>query len=166
MQAGQLILVRTNPATQFRATLAQNAALTLNLTMPPAGSVAGDGFVDAGLAAGSTVRGRLKAIGLISVENLAWEVWLWSRDLYQAGVLLSGTLAPLGRWSFVTGDGARIAATGAYYYYKEGLDVAYEDLDRTGEVHLMLVNRSASGKSADDAGAVQVQLAFEPTYGI
>ncbi len=166
MQAGQLILVRTNPATQLRGSLAQNAALTLDIPMVTT-QADGDGYVTAGLAAGRTVRGKLKAISIWSVENLLWEVWLWGRDTYNTPTVVSGGLAPLGRWAFPNlTDGVRIAAAGAYFYYKEGLDVAYEDMDSTSEVHLMLINRSAGAKSADDAGAIQLQLAFEPTYGI
>jgi hypothetical protein len=163
MQSGQLISVRTNPATQFLGALAQNAALTLNLTMPITGAIQADGYVDAGLAAGNAVRSRLRSIWIASMENLAWEVWLWASDAFAASPTNPALVFPLGRWTFVANDGVRIGGTGLYYYYIEGLDHAYADFDDTGEIHLMLVNRSAAAKSADAAGAILIQMQFEPT---
>lgn len=165
MQAGQLIAVRTNPATQFIDALAQNAALTLNLTPPPAGSPMQDGYVDEGLAAGRGVRARLRSIVIVSVENLAWEVWLWGKDTFNASQTDPAGEFLVGRWAFVTGDGIQIGGAGLYYYYIEGNDQPYGDLDKTGEIHLMLVNRSAAGKTPGVDGAILVQLNFEPTYG-
>ena len=165
MQAGQIILVRTNPATQFTGTLAQNAAATVSLaTMLPAGTIIGDGYVDGGLGAGLTVRARLRGLTIVSMENLAWEVWLWAKDTFNTFSVL-GDLMPLGRWSFAAGDGVQIAGTGPYYYYVDGNDQPYIDALRKGEINLMLVNRSITGKSAGDPGAILLQLAFEPTYG-
>lgn len=164
-QAGQLIQVRTNPATQFIAALAQNVALTLNLTMPPAASVAGDGYVDPGLAAGNSVRMRLRSIWIASVENLAWEVWLWGTDTFNASTTDPAQSFPQSRVTFAAADAVRLAGAGLYYYQIAGLDHPYADLDHTGELHLMLVNRSAAGKSAGADGALLIQLQCEPTLG-
>lgn len=161
-QRGQLITVRTDPATQLRAACAQNAALTLNL---PMGS--GNGYVDAGLAGGKTVKSRLQSLRIASVENLAWDVWLWRSDLFNtyASVADLATQYVAGRYPFAEANGVQIAGTGPYYYYVDGTDEMYQDLDLTGEVHLMLVNRSAASKSADDAGAILIELNFEPCLG-
>lgn len=160
MVSGQLIPVRTDPATQFTAALAQNAALTLNLAQPVGTQVQGNGYVDGGLASGGSVRSRLRSIVIASVENLAWEVWLWGKDTFNASLTDPAVVYPVGRWSFTANMGLQIAGAGLWYYYIDGLDQPYVDLDKTGEVHLMLVNRSAAGKSADTAGAILVQLNF------
>lgn len=157
-QLGQNILVQTDPTTQFRAALATNAALTLNL-LPGQGI----GKVDPGLSALPSCKGRLQSIGVQSVENLAWEIWLWGTDGFNT--VAQALQRPLGRWSFVEADGLRIAGTGLYYYYIEGLDHFYVDWDQTGELHLMLVNRSVASKSADDAGAILLAFGFQPTLG-
>lgn len=164
MQAGILIPVRTNPATQFTAGLAQNAALTENLPMDFTGA-GGDGYVDAGLGAGKTVKARLRSLMLQSVQNLDWEIWLWMKDTFNASPTNPALNFPVGYWSFTSGMARQIATTGLYYYYIDGLDQAYQDLDRSGEVHLMLVNRSAGAKNADAAGAILIQANFENTLG-
>jgi hypothetical protein len=158
MQSGQLTIVRTDPATQFLAACAQNAALTENLIQ---GS--GAGQIDGSVAGGNTVRSRLRALLVMSAQNLAWEVVLWGKDTFNTGAI--ETQYPLAQWAFAAGDGTQIGGAGLYYYYVDGLDMPYSDLDRTGELHLMLVNRSAGAKNADAAGAVLIQLQLEPTSG-
>jgi hypothetical protein len=158
VQTGQLTIVRTDPATQLIAAAAQNVALTVNMVQ---GS--GIGQVDGSVAGGNTVKSRVRAITILSVQNLAWEVILWGKDTYNTGAIEAQF--PLGQWAFATGDGTQIAGTGLYLYHVDGLDIPYVDLDASGEVHLMLVNRSAGAKSADAAGAILVQLQLEPCLG-
>lgn len=159
-QAGQLILVRTNPATQFRGAVAQNGVATESLTP---GS--GPGFFDDGLAASRSARARLRSLTLISAENLDWEVWLWGTDQFATPTLLSGDLAPLARVVLLAANAVQIAGAGSFYSFAHGIDLPYVDLDQTSELHLGLGTRSGAGKSAGDAGAVQIQLHFEPTLG-
>lgn len=167
MQSGQIIHVRTNPVTQFIGTLAQNAGVDLSLGMAPAGTDSGDGYVDPGLGAGGSVRARLRSINIVSVQNLDWELWLWSTSAFNASATVPGSVYPLGRWGFAAANAARIAAAGLYYYYVDGLDVAYFDgSPRTGNVHMTLVNRNAVTKAATTAGAILIQLGFENSYGI
>lgn len=164
MQAGQLIAVRTDPATQFIGALAQNAAATVNLAQAQAGQDSGDGYLDGGLVSAS-LQARLRSLLIQSRENLAWEVWLWGKDTFNASLTDPAQNFPLGRWAFTAAMGVQIAGAGLWYYYIDGLDQAYVDLDRTGELHLMLVNRSAAAKSAGADGAVCLQLNFENTLG-
>ncbi len=162
---GQLVIVRTDPATQFRGALVTDAALTLDITPPPDGTPQGDGFADAALVAGGPGRSRLRSIGLWSVENLYWEIWLWGNDDYTTPTLVSSGLYPIARHAFVATDGLQIAGVGAFYYYVDGLNWPYRDVDVSSEVHLMLVNRSGGAKTANDGGAIQIQLAFEIPLG-
>lgn len=162
MQAGQLILVRTDPATQFTGALAQNAAATVNLAMNFTGP-AGDGYVDPGLGAGKTLKARLRSILIQSRENLDWEVWLWGKNTFNASATDPAQNFPFG-FVALAGSGAKqIAGAGLYTYFVSGVDVPYLDLDVSGQLHLMLVNRAGAGKSAGAAGAVGIQLAFENT---
>src|SRR5689334_11656713 len=116
MQIGQLILVRTNPATQFIAGLAQNAADTVNLVQPPAGQSAGDGFADPGLAGSPAARFRARGITIASVQNLAWEISLWGTSTFNASPTDPTLSYLLGRWAFAAADGLEIGGTGLYYY--------------------------------------------------
>ena len=160
MQTGQIVLVRTNPATQFTTALAQNAKDTEDMVI---GSAVGQ--VDAGVAAGLGVKSRLKHLTVVSVQNLAWEVWLWRTDAYDVSLTNPALVFPAGRWAFLTTDAVRIGAAGLYYYYIEGTDQFYEDHDNTGEVHLMLVNRSATAKGVAGAGLIAIELGLEPCLG-
>jgi hypothetical protein len=156
MQAGHLIRVRTDKDTHFLGAIAQDNGLHETLTVDPQG-----------LAAGKHCRGRLKALRILSKENLAWEVWLFGNSLFDnADADLERFL---GRWTFAAGDGIRATVGGGaddhYHYYIDGLDVGIEDLDRAGALYIRLVNRSVAAKSADAAGALVIEFVIEPTLG-
>ena len=161
MQAGTLILVRTNPATQFAGAQATGAEATLDLGPVPAGTKDGDGYVDQGLGA-TSVASRLRAILLQSVQKLQWEVWLWGDNQYRTNGI--GAQHPLGIWNFAEAN-AFLGADGLYTYYVDGLDVPYADIGGAGQIHLMLINRDATSKLAGAGGAIQIQLTLEPTSG-
>ena len=164
MQIGQIIIVRTDPGVQFVAGLAQNAILKADLTPPPATLAQGPGYVDGGLSSGATVKSRLRSVLIASVENLAWEIGLWGKDTFNTS-LNPNLVFPCGFVVFTAGQGLQIAATGLWYYYRDGLDIPYVDLDRSSEVHLSLVNRSVGAKSVGAFGSIMVQLNLEPTLG-
>jgi len=137
---------QTDPSTQFRAALAQNAKIDLDLLLP--GTLQG--------VSGDT-RGALKSLTIVSIENLAWELWLWrsaTRKTLTAGVVSAGSNV-IGRWSFAAADGIQ-DISGDFIYYIDGLDVPIVDDDKSGKLHLSLVNRSVATKTANDGGAVQV----------
>jgi hypothetical protein len=160
MQVGQIILVQTDPATQFTATLAQNATLGVDIPPVPATGVAANppvGYVDQGLG-GTSVACRIRGITVVSVDNLDWEV-----DVFSAAVATAIASASfLGGWRFIAADGKQFAGAGSFYYYKGGLDIPYFDAAGAGKIHLVLCNRSASGKTT---GAIQIILHAEPSYG-
>lgn len=146
----------------FTATLAQNAALNGRVKLPEA------------IAAGRVAQCVVKGIQVTSVDALDWEFWFWANHLFQQTGHPDWE-AFRGFWSFTTasGDGKRIAGTGLYYYYIDGLGVFYEDdeaglkanVDAHAGAHLnvTLVNRSAGAKTAD--GWFDVVFVLEPTQG-
>jgi len=146
---------KTNPTTDFRASIAQNAKVDFDLTLPTTlRGVNGD------------ARGSLRSLTIASIENLAWELWIWTSATH---VTLTGTVTAagtnvLGRWSFASGDGIQ-DVTGDFIYYIDGLDIPYVDDDKSGKLHMSLVNRSAASKSANDAGAIQIKGRIaQPVY--
>lgn len=145
----------TDPSAQFRASIAQNAKSDLDLALPTTlAGVNGD------------ARGSLRSLTIVSIQNLAWELWLWESATHStltAAVTAAGSNV-IGRWTFAAGDGIQ-DISGDFIYYIDGLDVPYFDADKTGKLHLSLVNRSVTTKSANDAGAVQVKGRIaQPVY--
>ena len=150
-QLGNLITVQSDKDLHFTGAIAQNAEERENIVLPQA----------LGSANFRRARSRLKALRIISVENLAWEINLYGKDSFgsELDIDLMGFIA---RWAFQAADGLQIAGAGPYLYYIDGLDIPYEDADATGELHVSLVNRSAAGKSAAAAGNIVVAFIFDP----
>jgi len=141
--------LRTDKDVEFTGEIVQNAMESENIALP--------GTLD---GINGTARCRIKAVTIISDENLQWELWFWANDLFQESNLDADRF--VGKILFAAADGTRIAATGAYYYYQEDLDIAYEDLDKTGELHVSLINRSAAAKTAGAGGEIVVEFIMEP----
>lgn len=161
MQSGNLFLCGNDPATQLRAAQAINVPASLSINLP--GSI----------GAGRTGKSRLRNLNIVSLDNAAWEVWLWGSSDYMAPTIGNGFF--LGRWRFDAADGIAItgsAVAATYHYSINGLDVLYMDSDSAAKkeqaganarLHFSLVPRAGS-KTANDAGLVLVQFALEPLY--
>lgn len=133
------------------------------------------------LAAGlSGMNGRveliLRGISISSVQQLAWEVDLWTSATHTTTD--PNTDAFVGCWAFgasgTPGDGAQIAATGLYRYYIDGLEIPLWDDDQTGtggsatdplrysgKLHASLINRSVTSKIAGTSGRITVTFWVE-----
>lgn len=140
--------VRSDKDDHFTGEILQNAAEEENIEVPQALQ-----------GMNGTVRAIVRAVNIISDENLAWELWFFQNDLFQESNLDNDRFT--GKYTFAAADAVRIGGTGAYYYYKDTLAIPYEDLDKTGELHVALVNRSAGAKTAGAAGEVVVEFTLE-----
>ena len=149
MQYPATVLITSNPAVDFIAGCAQDAGIAADLVVPKAVARQGD------------VSASLWGITILSVQNLAWEVWAFARDTGPSGVIATEVF--LGRWTFSAADAVRVGGAGLYHYSKTGLDIPYRDEDLTGELHLLLVNRSVAAKNAGVTGAVKVTVILQPT---
>jgi len=163
MQRGNVFLVRTDPALHFTDAIAANGGIeTENIPLPDA------------IGAGGHCRSILRHLVVFSTENLSWDVVLFGKKTFH--------LAPLSEVNFLTSfrltasTGVRFWPNGPFIYQAPNIDLPYADHDfddRTlppeerhgGILHLMLINRSVTPKSADAAGALTVLLYMEPTYG-
>jgi hypothetical protein len=141
--------VRTDKDTHFTGAIAQNAKEDENISLP----VALEGM-------NGNARGLIRTIMLQSDQNLAWELAFWSGDGFDSTDVDLDTF--ISRWTFAVADGIRYGGAGQYYYYIEGLALPYVDDDNSGELHLSLVNRSATGKNAGGTGEVAVELSIQP----
>lgn len=173
MQAGQqqsvsagsgLSATSTNPveaanAGLFSAALAQNAGINARVRLPEA------------IAAGRSCNAILRSIRVTSFDQLDWEFWIWRNKNFQVPGVDATAEQFAGFWSFSvgSGDGKRIAGTGLYYYYIDGLGIPYTDLDahnapsEGGFLNVTLVNRSAGAKTA--AAWFGVEFVMEPSLG-
>ena len=160
MQRGNLIPCATDPATQFIGALVQGASATLDLHM------------DEGIAAGRHCRSILRHLTIVSAQQLAWEIVLFtSRNFNVSSVAQTHYLSG---WRFSASNGQQYGSS-PYYYQASNIDLPYWDADFTdrslpkelqgGFLHLMLVNRSPTTKLAGSAGAILITGYFEPTYG-
>jgi hypothetical protein len=163
------IPVRTKSTVHFLGALAAaGAAATEHLKTIGNSSVTA-GVVPEGLAAGGHVRSRLRSIRILSVQLLPWEVQLFHRAAGIGGAVLD-TESFVGTWSFTgsgtPGDGSQATGDTFYYYYVDGLDVPYEDLDVTSQIHVRLINRhAATAKIAGASGAITIEFGLEPSTG-
>jgi len=71
-------------------------------------------------------------------------------------------------FNYATTTGKRIAGAGQYYYASpsNNLDIAYRDADKSGKLHVLLVNRSATAKNAGATGEVKLRFVVRPIYGV
>ena len=136
--------IRTAKGTHFTTEITQNNMETENIT---------------GL---ETNRLIIEAVTIQSDQNLQWELFLWGKDTLDETDHDADYFQC--RIKFATTDGAQIGAANQYYYYKGDLKLVYMDLDKSQELHVALVNRSATAKNAGATGEVVVE--FQVRYEI
>jgi hypothetical protein len=145
--------VVTDKDTHFTGAIAQNASEEENVALPAAlAGVNGD------------ARGIIRAFTVLSDQNLDWQLIFCSKDIFTDTDLDIDSTMLTYRFTAST-DALQIGGTGPYYYFKDGLELPYVDEDKTGELHISLVNRSATGKNAGATGEVVVKIYIEPTDG-
>ena len=141
MQAGNLLRVRSRPATDWTSALAQNASEALALPLPEA------------IAAGKHCRARIRAIDVVSSDNLAWELLFFTNSRVQLPIALASD-GFCGRARFTEAEGGQVGLVllSNYYYHRADLNIPYEDTDLLGRLNVVLVNRSPIAKTAASAG--------------
>lgn len=154
----EVVRVRTISTTQFIAGIAQNAADVAILDLTPTGLGTTTGDREA-VAAGRHMRAKLREIRIVSVQNLAWEIWLFGTSIIGGAALAAEKF--YGRWPFAVADGVQATGDTFFYYYKQDLNIAYMDQAQSGKIYLRLVNRTAGAKLAAAAGAIEIELVFE-----
>jgi hypothetical protein len=150
---------RTDATVQWTGALATNAAATADITLTSYPGYNGQ------------IESILRGITVASVQNLAWEFDFFMSNTYQGSSTNTDTF--IGRWSFAATDGVQIAATGDYLYYIDGLEIPLWNTDTaaitggngavagTAQLHIALVNRSATSKIAGASGNITATLWLE-----
>lgn len=147
-----LSLVRSSATAQYTDAIDQNASENENIQLPPYMQAVGAQL-------------RVTALSIISVQNLAWELWLFGSNAFQTADFSTDQF--LGFWGFNAADARRVnsGTYAQYYYYIDGLNIPYVDRSASSSVlpslHAALVNRSASAKIAGALGNIVVQATIE-----
>jgi len=148
-----LVPVRSIEATHFLEALATNAASAMvNLPIPTPG----------------VRRWYIRAAQVVGLEPISPEFSFFSTA---AGVNADPGLDTFaGSVAFFDADAKRFGAAGVYRWWTDGMQVPCFDADSANQVgipnlHVVLVNRSATGKSAGAPGNLQVTFWLEPITG-
>jgi hypothetical protein len=148
--AGNAFLTASNPLRDFVLALGSGAADDADILFPMA------------IGAGGHSRCRIRHLTVLSKDNCAWEVLFYGKQLRASGDPSTDSFRS--RYRFSASDA--IQRNGLWYYYVPDIDMPYEDEDRTGTLHMTLINRSsATNKAAGAAGALQIRVYAEVTYG-
>lgn len=137
-----LSLIRSDKDVDFTGSIAVGDMATTNLTGLPANS------------------GIIESLTVLSDQNLAWDLALFTKDTFTNSDLDLDTFLASVRFSRL--DGRQINAVGPYRYDTFGLAMPYRDQDGTSELHLGLVNRGPTSKNAGASGEVVVVVGFRP----
>lgn len=110
----------------------------------------------------------VKSIRLLSIENVTYRVDFYDRSVPVAtapanmnlqGLIGSVALTPPGGAQPSSSYFATAYKIGTLFaYFAEGLDIPVIDKTGKGQLHVNLVNISATAKSAGDVGAVQLRV--------
>lgn len=162
---GNQLRVRTISTVHFTGAIAAAGASAVEHLKTKQEAGATNGVVPEGLAAGRHMRSILKAVRILSVQNLDWEI-----ELYRSAVGIGGAVIDaesfMGAVSFVVADGKKDTGDTYFEYYRDGIAIPYEDTDMAGQVHIRLVNHAAAtAKIAGASGGIVIELSFEPAQG-
>lgn len=144
---------RTDKDVNFTGGIAQNARADENILLPP------------GLQpTGGTAYNIIRAVGIISDQNLDWDLYVFNSTAFSNADLDLDTFNSV--VSFAVAAGKQIAGAGSFYYYTQGLNIPVYDANATGKIHLSLVNRNVTAKNAGATGEIVIILWMEPMqYG-
>lgn len=134
--------IRSDKDSHFTGAIAQYAKEDENLT---------------GLLANKV---RITGVAIQADQNLSFRVILWSKDTADDTDLDVDEYC--GEVSLdLSTNGFRIAGAGQYYLDMRGLEIDYEDDDESKELHVSLMNLSASAKNAGATGEVVIEVYYE-----
>jgi len=134
--------LRSDKDTHFTGSIVQNAKEDENLIGLPANRV------------------RITGIALQSDQQLNYRVIFWTTDGFDNTDLDLDTFCAEVQIPLVT-SGFRIAGANQYYLDVRGLEIEYEDDDASQELHVSLMNLSATTKNAGATGEVVLEIYYE-----
>ena len=108
----------------------------------------------------------IRGVNIQAEEAMLYTLWLWKSSTHADSDLDEDSFRDFINLDVAT-SGKRIAGSGQWYLQSSNLCILYEDDDPpTAEgyytLHLGLMVSSGSGKSAGEAGQVQLDIMFSP----
>lgn len=134
--------LRSDKDVQFTGAIAQNAKEDENMT---------------GLLSDKI---RITGVSIQAKENLTFRLIFWGTDGFDDTNLDTDKFQDEIKLDIPT-YGFRIGGANQYYMDMRGVEVDYEDLDKTKELHISLQCLSAAGKTAGANGEVVVEIYYE-----
>jgi len=104
---------------------------------------------------------RVVGVSVQSDQSLHYKVLLWSKDSFDDTNLDLDAFCGEIDCDF-TSYGFQIGGAGQYYLDIRGVDIDYEDEDSTNELHVSLLNQSATSKNAGSTGEIKLTVYYEP----
>ena len=100
---------------------------------------------------------KIKDITIYCIQSLNFRLWFYTTDAYGANDVIGYIDLDI----ITNGVPKIIGATTFYFYSVVGVNIPYEDLDASLELHMQLENRSVVAKNAGATGKVQITVAYE-----
>lgn len=138
---GNHIIVKSDKDLHFTGALIQNAREDESLV----------------IRQGEVNRGQIESISIIADQNLAFDVFIFEDQNFSNTDMDVDSFVDYE--PFTVASGVQIAGAGSFYYGTSGLDIPYTAGD--GRIHVSLVNRSATTKTAGAAGEVVVKIGYK-----
>lgn len=107
----------------------------------------------------------IKEINVQSAQPLKYKLWFWSHDSFEDTNLNVDSFKTSVLIDFSGTDDEtvdRLNNANQYYLDITELNILYEDLDESNEIHCSLQNLSSIDKIAGTNGGVQIDIAYTP----
>lgn len=149
----EIVILRSDKDTHFTGGLAQDAMETESINFPSDWRTAG---------INSCI---IEGISIQSDQNLDWDVVIFSGSEFDNTDL--DLDKAIDYTSFANTVGKQVGGAGQYYYplASSPFKIPYVDEDRSGKLHVGLVNRSATAKNAGATGEVVITFILRPVWG-
>lgn len=104
----------------------------------------------------------IKDINIQSMQPLIWLLQFYGDDGFDDTNLDTDSFLDEIELDMTEDPAFRVNNANQYKLNFSGLEMLYEDYDRTKELHIMLQNQSATAKLAGVNGAVQIDIKMSP----
>lgn len=104
----------------------------------------------------------IKDINIQSMQPLIWLLQFYGSDGFDDTDLDADSYLSEIELDMTEEPAFRVNNAGQYKLNLNGLEILYEDYDKTNELHLMLQNNSATSKISGTTGAVQLDIKVSP----
>lgn len=104
----------------------------------------------------------IRGVNVQSDQALKYRLIFWGTDTFDNTDLDINSYLDDVELDFTSSSAFRIAGMGQYYLNVGSLEILYEDMDSTKELHISLQNLSAVSKNAGITGEVQLDIKMTP----